>query len=115
MSFFENTSHKLTYTAIFYDNGLHTTWHFDPIDKPKFPKGVKEGDPAIVKVVGEYEDNEVACLIVEWQDIKYSYQNTLLHITTKALINPKYSGIRATQNGYKAIKPYFLEGVWGLK
>ena len=113
MSFLESMNRsKVTYTGIFYENELHTTWHFDPINQPTFPQGIKEGDYAIIKVVGEYEDSEVACLIVEWRGIKYNPQSILLHITTKALIEPKYSGIRATQNGYRAIEPYFLKGVW---
>ncbi len=101
------------YTGIFFENRLHMTWHFDSLNTPLFPDNIKEGTSTVVEVVGEYEDEEVACLIVRWQDVVYNPQNVYLHITTKALIEPQYSGIRATKNGWKVIKTsYFLHGIW---
>ncbi len=102
-----------TYTAIFFQNNLHVTWHFDAENIPTFPDGIREGMSAIVKVVGEYEDAEVACLVVEWEGHKFSRSDVYLHITTKALIAPYYSGVRATQNGWEALeRPYYLLGHW---
>jgi len=102
------------YTGIFFKDNLHMTWHFDINRNPSFPKNVKEGDIAEIQVVGEYEDNEVACFIVRWNDFSHNPQKDFLHITTKALIPPQYSGIRATKNGWNYLKkPYILKGVWG--
>jgi len=104
---------KPTYTAVFFQNNLHMTWHFDAENTPIFPHGVDEGMSAVVRVVGKYEDNEVACLVVEWEGEKFSREGIYLHITTKALIEPYYSGVRATQNGWEALaQPYYLLGTW---
>ena len=103
-----------TYTGIFFEDGTHMTWHFDIESLPKFPYGIQEGDMGTIKVIGRYEDEEVACLIVEWEEYIFSLLNVYLHITTKALIEPQYSGIRATEFGWDAIGiPYCLTGKWG--
>jgi len=104
---------KPIYTGIFFENDLHMTWSFDIEEMPLFPEGIKEGDGAIVKIVGEYEDEEVACLIVHWQEQTHNPQGVYLHITTKANIAPYYSGLRATEQGYYIYeKPYYLLGSW---
>lgn len=101
------------YTGIFFDENLHMTWHFDIDGNAGFPEHVKEGDSAEVEVLGQYEDEEVACFIVRWKGLSHNPQETLLHITTKALIEAQYSGIRATKNGWKELDaPYILKGVW---
>jgi len=104
---------KHTYTGIFFEDGTHMTWHFDLENILFFPDGVEEGDFAIVKVVGKYEDEEVACFIVEWEEKSKTDIGIYLHITTKAKIEPYYSGIRATENGWKYLdRPYYLKGIW---
>ena len=61
---------KNVYTGIFFDDGTHMTWNFNP-PNPDFPIGVKEKDSATVRIIGKYEDKDVACLVVEWKGNKY--------------------------------------------
>jgi len=103
---------KLNYTGIFLKDGTHMTFNYGlPLE---YPKDIKSGDKAILKVVGEYSDDQVSCLVVEWNGIKKQPSGTLLHITTKVQNGgkPVQSGQRATKNGYNKITPYKLNGVW---
>lgn len=104
---------KLNYTGIFFKNGTHMTWHYGfPLERPD---GVSEGDTTKVKVIGEYEDDQVKCLVVEWENHKKQPNDkTLLHITTEVRNGgkPVMSGQRATKYGYEKVKPYYLDGVW---
>jgi hypothetical protein len=59
------SGNKEIYSGIFFPNGHHMTWNYAP-GNPKFPEFIKEGDPAVVQVVGIYEDDEVGCLIVNY-------------------------------------------------
>lgn len=61
---------KNVYTGIFFPDGTHMTWNFNP-PNPEFPIGVEEGEKAIVKVIGRYEDSQLECLIVTWKGNKY--------------------------------------------
>jgi len=102
----------LNYTGIFLDDGTHMTWIYGlPL---KYPEGVKPGDKAKLKVIGVYEDDQVSCLVVEWNNKKKQPPGTLLHVTTKVQNGgkPMMSGKRATEKGYDKTKTYFLEGIW---
>ncbi len=104
---------KPIYTGIFFENDLHMTWVFDIEEIPLFPTSIIENDKAVVQIVGEYKDEEVACLIVQWQSNTHNPQGTYLHITTKADIEPYHSGLRATEYGYTLYEnPYYLLGIW---
>jgi hypothetical protein len=88
------------------------TWNFGfPL---VYPKNVNVGDKVKVKVVGMYEDDQVACYVVELDGITNQPKGTLLHITTKVENGgkPVMSGIRATENGYEKVEPFYLDGVW---
>jgi len=61
---------KNIYTGVFVKiagKDLHMTWDFNP-QKCKFPEGVRDGDKAKLTVYGFYEDEDVECLIVKWED-----------------------------------------------
>jgi len=108
---------KLNYTGIFFKNGTHMTWNYGlPLERPE---GVESGDKIKVKVIGSYEDEQVACNIIELNinnTIHKTQPNktTLLHVTTKVENGgkPVMSGQRATKNGYEKITPFYLDGVW---
>lgn len=102
------------YSGIFFADGTHMTYEFKP-GNPSLPKGVSEGQRATVKVIGTYEDEQVACLIVKYGSMTKQPGGTLLHITTKADgAKPVESGKRATQKGYERCKPYSLNGTWKI-
>ena len=103
---------KLNYTGIHFENGTHMTWNYGfPL---VYPEGVKVGDEAKVKVIGKYEDEQVACYVVEWNSHKKQPKGTLLHVTTKVENGgkPVMSGQRATDKGFEEVKPFILKGVW---
>lgn len=104
---------KLNYTGIHFDDGTHMTWKYGfPLE---YPEGVEVDDKAEVKVVGTYEDEQVACYVVEWKTHKKQpKKETLLHVTTKVENGgkPVMSGQRATDKGFEEVKPFILKGVW---
>ena len=103
---------NLNYTGIFFQDGTHMTWNYGfPLI---YPKDTKQGDKAKVKVIGKYEDNQVQCWVVEWDEYTKQPKGTLLHITTKVENGgkPFMSGLRATEKGYEKIKPFVLNGIW---
>jgi len=61
---------KAIYSGIFFEDGTHMTYNFNP-KGPKLPEGVQEGDKAKVKVLGSYTDDEVACLVVEYNGLTH--------------------------------------------
>lgn len=107
-----NELSKLNYTGIFFKDGTHMTWNFGfPL---AYPKGIESGQLAKVKVIGKYEDDQVACWVIEWENHTKQPKGTLLHITTKVTNGgkPVMSGLRATEKGFEEVKPFYLEGVW---
>ena len=107
------TEGKLNYTAIFFENGSHMTWNYGfPL---QYPEGITPGDPARVKAIGKYEDDQVACWVLEYEGMTTQPNNEkLLHVTTKVENGgkPVMSGQRATEQGFEAIEPFYLDGVW---
>ena len=66
-------------------------------------------------MIGEYEDEQVACWVVEYEGIKTQPgKEKLLHVTTKVENGgkPVMSGERATEEGFKPVEPFYLEGIW---
>jgi len=95
---------KAIYSAFFLENGLHCTWEFAP-GKCKLP--VPEGTEVKLFVVGKYQDNDVACDIVEvelpnGERLTHQGSGTVLHVTTfcQEGVSPVQSGLRATKNGW---------------
>ena len=113
MNLVDLIDNDLSYSGVFLENGKHMTWNHG---LPKqYPNGIKPGDTAELEVIGEYEDDDVACLIVTWNGETNQPKGTLLHITTKKEngVGSVESGRRATKNGYDKIdKPYTVKGVW---
>ncbi len=102
----------LNYTGVFLEDGKHMTWNYGfPLE---YPKGVKAGDKVTLTVVGNYEDDEVSCMVVRLGVANKQPKGTLLHITTKVAqgAKPVMSGLRATEKGFDKVKPYTIEGKW---
>jgi hypothetical protein len=105
-------SSSLNYTGVFFKDGKHMTWNFGfPLT---YPDNVKVGQTVKVKVVGKYEDDQVACWVVELDGVKNQPKGTLLHITIKVENGgkPVMSGLRATEKGYEKVEPFYIEGEW---
>ena len=60
-------AHNDIYTGVFFDNGLHMTYHFDGKEhKPQFPEGVVEGETQIVSLYALGHEQQIgfyACFI----------------------------------------------------
>ena len=103
----------MNYTGIFL-NDSHMTWNFGfPL---VYPEGVKPGDPAEIKILGRYDDEDVSCWICEFNDHYTQPKGTLLHITieTRNGAKPVMSGLRATQNPDNIVQciPFKVQGQW---
>jgi hypothetical protein len=104
----------MNYTGIFFDDGTHMTWNFGyPLT---YPEGVTPGDLCTVSIYGRYEDEDVACFLVDFDGKLNQPSGTLLHITTKVEngSKPVMSGLRATEH-YEKIEnfsPFTITGVW---
>lgn len=88
--------------------GGHVTYEFKP-KECRLP--CREGETVIIREVGHYGDNLVACMVVEVElpdgkILTHQPNGTVLHRTlwTNTDVPPKMSGERATANGWNQVE-----------
>jgi len=121
----KDKSNPKIFSAIFFDDGSHMTYHFNP-NNPIMPFAVKEGDKDEVKIIGRYEDEDCKVDIVSWKGLFISPFNTnVFHITREIKnISAFEAGNRANRasspdntspNINYLTKPKQIIGHWGYE